>query len=99
MGAVTRIKPGGAPDQTLDLLQIDGGWLTCDYMAERLGLAHGTVRRALYTLRKYGCVTSRVVDLAFSGNRTRGGGHNRWGGATFDTRLEWSATLDPIHWA
>lgn len=98
MGAVTRIVPGGAPDQALDLLQIDGGWLTCEYLADRLELAYDTVRKALYTLRGYGCVESRVVDLAFSGNRNRSNGHDRWGGRTFDGRLEWRATFQPDHW-
>lgn len=99
MGAVTRIVPGGAPDQTLDLLQIDGGWLTADYLAHRLNLAPGTVKRSLYRLRNYGCVENRVLDLAFSGRRTRSSKRDQWGGRTFDARSEWRATLDPSHWS
>lgn len=52
---------GRIPDQIVDLLQIDGGWLTPDGIALDLRANPETVQRALFRLRKRGEVKSRPV--------------------------------------
>lgn len=53
------IHPGGVPDRTLDLLSIDGGWLTVQGIAQDLSAKPPTVEKALWRLRKRGRVVSR----------------------------------------
>jgi predicted transcriptional regulator len=67
------------PDRIVDLLDIDGGWLTVDGIADRLGISPTTASRALYRLRNAGLVESRYVELARS----------RPGKASLDGRSEW----------
>ena len=50
----------------LDLLELDGGWLTAEGLALDLGFDPETVDRTLYRLRQKNLVQSRVVELALS---------------------------------
>jgi DNA-binding transcriptional ArsR family regulator len=75
----------GVPARVLDKLQIDGGWLTVDILADELGEHHDTVRRALGRLKDKGLTDSRCYLV-----------EARWG-----PRMEvweWSAAVLPDHW-
>lgn len=58
------IHPGSVPDRTLDLLSIDGGWLTVQGIALDLSAKQPTVEKALWRLRRRGRVQSRWRDSA-----------------------------------
>ena len=63
----------------LDLLELDGGWLTSEGLALDLGFDPQTVDRTLYRLRQKNLVESRVVELALSsGGRLQSRSEWRW---------------------
>lgn len=53
---------GSIADRTVDLLRIDGGWLTCEGIALDLGENPRTVNRTLARLRGRGWVLVRPRD-------------------------------------
>lgn len=53
-------------ESLLDLLDIDGGWLTSDGIAVALELPVPTVSRTLYRLRGRNLVRYRNVEMALS---------------------------------
>lgn len=59
------LHPGRIPDQVVDLLEIDGGWLTSDGIAADLRAKPESVERALFRLRKANRVNSRRRDIRF----------------------------------
>lgn len=81
-----KIQPGFIPDRILDLLRIDGGWLTTEHIAMRLEAQRKSVERALWRLRAAGLVRSRQLELAYKRRGTFGGPAGAW-----DVRREWSA--------
>ena len=50
-------------DRALDLLDVDGGWLTTAALADRLGGKYESVLRSLMRMRAKGLVRSRPVAL------------------------------------
>jgi hypothetical protein len=79
------LQPGGIPFRALDKLQIDGGWLTCDGLADELGVKWRTMQRALYRLHEKGMVETRRVPLTWTVGRV-------------SERIEWRAVALPEHW-
>ena len=65
-------------DKVLDWLQLDGGWLTKEGLADALGHHVDSVTRTLRILRSRGDVQSRVIELAGAA-----GGN--------ESRMEWKA--------
>lgn len=61
-GPHTRPNRGSIADRTLDLLQIDGGWLTTQGIARDLGEKPKTIERTLARLRQRGWVSFRPRD-------------------------------------
>lgn len=55
-------KAGYLPERILDLLDIDGGWLTARGIAMDLHAEYDSVNRALFRLRRNGKVRSRFVE-------------------------------------
>lgn len=53
-------------ENLLDLLEIDGGWLTAAGIAVALEIPEPTVSRTLYRLRQRNLVRCRNVELALS---------------------------------
>jgi Mn-dependent DtxR family transcriptional regulator len=66
-------------ENLLDLLDIDGGWLTSAGIADVLQMPEPTVSRTLYRLRTRNLVRYRNVELALSA-------HGR-----MQSRAEWRA--------
>ena len=60
-----------AADRIIDLLLIDGGWLTCPGIAHALGLPEASVRQALYRMRGKGLLEEQIVELSCSANEKR----------------------------
>lgn len=60
--AVGSIHRGSVADRTIDLLRVDGGWLTCEGIALDLGESPQTVSRTLFRLRLRDWVLSRPRD-------------------------------------
>ena len=59
---------GGAQERILDLLMIDGDWLTQAGIAHALGLSEATIHKSLYRLRKTGLLEERIVEMSSSLN-------------------------------
>lgn len=75
------------PSRVLEVLELDGGWLTRDGIALVItDVTHDTLRRALIRLRSYGMIESRIINLA-----TGSGGRGKRN-AGVETRYEWKAT-------
>lgn len=53
---------GKTPERIVDLLEIDGGWLTKDGIATDLRTKPETVERALFRLRRAGRVRARQIQ-------------------------------------
>lgn len=72
-----RPNRGSIAERTLDLLLIDGGWLTCPGMALALDVNERTLRRVLYRICTKGLLEERTVGLGV-GDRNH-----------IETRREW----------
>jgi Fe2+ or Zn2+ uptake regulation protein len=64
-------------EHIVDALDIDGGWLTVDGLAEWLGRHPDTIKRYLLMLSDAGMVASRQVELAYSSSTHAGGVEKR----------------------
>lgn len=74
----------------LDLLRMDGGWLTAEGLALCFPRSNPeAIGRALYRLRHRGQVEMRIVELAGNGRQMRPG--------QIETRKEWRAVLPMAH--
>lgn len=88
-GEQLRVLVAPLTERVLDLLQIDGGWLTKAGIADRLGVTEDQALHALQRLRDGGMAEMRSVGLSVRKHRT---------GAVVDQRVEWSASCVPSYW-